>query len=199
MSETPITPESTDPLEPVQPPEGEPTDPPEPEPFDAERAQAKIRKANSEAEGLRKRLREMEPLAKRAQELEDAQKSAEQRAAERADAAEQRAAAFQDRAVQAEVRALAAATFADPDDATGALTLADYVDADGDIDTERISADLAEVLKRKPHWARPESDAGPRRPAPDRTQGSSGNNARTTSTPSGEFADWMARALRRGQ
>ena len=169
------------------------------EPFDAARAQAKIKKANSEAEGLRKRLKELEPLAAKGRELEDAQKSDTERLTGQLTAAEQRAAAFQDRAVRAEVRALAAGAFADPDDATGALDLADYVDADGDIDTERIKADLADVLKRKPHWARPEQDSGPRRPAPDRTQGSSGNGARTSPTPSSEFADWMARALRRGQ
>ncbi|MFD4394654.1 hypothetical protein [Kitasatospora sp. NPDC058478] len=167
--------------------------------FDAERAQAKIRKANSEAEGLRKRLRELEPLAAKARELEDAQKTAEQRAADRAEQAEQRAVAFRDRAVRAEVKSLAAAGFADPDDALGALDLASYVDAGGDIDNERIAADLDDLLQRKPHWAKAAPDAGPRRPAPDRTQGSSGNGARTPNDPAAEFAGWMSRALQQGR
>ncbi|MFE1321598.1 hypothetical protein [Kitasatospora phosalacinea] len=168
------------------------------EPFDAERAQAKIRKVNSEAESLRRRLKELEPLAAEAQALRDAQKSAEERAAERAEAAEKRAASAQARAVRAEVKSLAAAGFADPDDAVGALDLADYADADGEIDTDRIKSDLDDLLKRKPHWGRPD-EGGPRRPAPDRTQGSSGNGARTPTDPATEFAGFMNRALNRGR
>ena len=163
------------------------------EPFDAERAQAKIRKANSEAENLRRRLKELEPLAAKAKELEDAQKTAEERAAERAEAAEKRAAAANARAVRAEVKSLAAG-FADPDDAVSALDLSAYIDADGEIDTDRIRDDLDDLLKRKPHWARPE-EGGPRRPAPDRTQGSSGNGARTPNDPAAEFAGFMNRAM----
>jgi hypothetical protein len=61
------------------------------EAFDEERAKAKIRKANSEAENLRKRLKELEPLAQRAQEFEEAQKTETQRAVEAQQAAEERA------------------------------------------------------------------------------------------------------------
>lgn len=46
----------------------------EPE-FDAERAKAKIAKANKEAQNLRARLKDLEPLAAKAKELEDANKS----------------------------------------------------------------------------------------------------------------------------
>jgi len=60
--------------------------------FDAERAKAKISKANSEAAGLRKRLKELEPLARKAQEQDDARKTAEERTAEKLNAAERRAA-----------------------------------------------------------------------------------------------------------
>lgn len=59
--------------------------------FDAERAKAKIGKANSEAANLRKRLKELEPLAKQAQEQAEARKTAEERSAERLTAAERRA------------------------------------------------------------------------------------------------------------
>ncbi len=76
-------------LAPAQPQEGEPNT--EPEPFDAERAQAKIKKANSEAANLRARLKELEPLAAKAQELEAANKTEAERLAERAAAAEQQA------------------------------------------------------------------------------------------------------------
>lgn len=58
-------PTPTDPIEPTDPPqEGDPADPEgEDEKFDLERALAKIRKQNSEAENLRKRAKEAEEKA----------------------------------------------------------------------------------------------------------------------------------------
>ncbi|MER7908301.1 hypothetical protein [Streptomyces sp. NPDC096068] len=165
----------------------------EPEPFDLERAQEKIRKANSENKNLRERLKELEPLAAKARELEDAQKSEAERLTEQLTAERERASKATRTAVAAKVEALAAKTFADPEDAAGALNLADYVDDSGSIDTERIKADLAALLERKPHWARQEG--GPRRPAPDRTQGSSGNGSRTPMKPEDEFAGWLGNVL----
>ncbi len=74
---------------------GEPEPQPQPageepgeEPLDLERAKAKIRKANSEAENLRKRLKELEPLAEKAKELEEASKSDQEKLTERASKAE---------------------------------------------------------------------------------------------------------------
>lgn len=64
---------------------------PEPEPFDADRAKAKIAKANKEAQSLRQRLKELEPLAAKAKELEDADKSETEKLTERLTAAEKRA------------------------------------------------------------------------------------------------------------
>lgn len=52
------------------------------EPFDADRARAKIEKANREAAALRARLKEAEPLLAKARELEEAQKTEQQRLAE---------------------------------------------------------------------------------------------------------------------
>lgn len=52
------------------------------EPFDAQRAMDKIRKANSEAEGLRRRIKELEPQAQQFKALEDASKSELQRLTE---------------------------------------------------------------------------------------------------------------------
>lgn len=172
-------------------PEAEVTDE---EPFDRARAEAKIKKANSEAENLRKRLKELQPLAKRAQELEDAQKSEQQRLTDQLAAAEERAAGAVRTAVAAKVEALASASFADPSDAAGALDLTAYAGEDGVVDVDAIKADLAELLKRKPHWARPEE--GPRSPRPDRTQGSSGNGNRSSSDPGVKFAAILDQALK---
>jgi hypothetical protein len=140
-------------------------------------------------------LKEIEPLAKKAKELEDAQKSEQERLTEQLTAAEERAAQAVRTAVASKVEALAK-EFEDPEDAVGALDLAAYVDDDGVIDSDGIKRDLAELLKRKPHWAKPPADTGPRRPAPDRTQGSSGNGNRTSSDPGEIFAGLMDQALK---
>ncbi|MFB7647134.1 hypothetical protein ACFC0S_16780 [Streptomyces sp. NPDC056084] len=163
------------------------------EPFDRARAEAKIKKANSEAKALRDRLKALEPLAKKAQELEDAQKSEQERLTEQLTAAQKREAQALRTAVASKVEALASKEFADPEDAAGALDLTAYVDEDGGIDTDAIRADLADLLKRKPHWARP--DEGPRAPRPDRAQGSSGNGNRSTSDPGEIFGAYMKRRL----
>lgn len=166
----------------------------EEEPFDRARAEAKIRKANSEAKSLRERLKLLEPLATKAKELEDAQKTETERLNDQLTAQRERAEKAIRAAVASKVEALAR-DFADPEDAVGSLELTAYVDEDGAIDTGAIKDALADLLKRKPHWARPD-DGGPRRPAPDRTQGSSGNGNRTPSTPAEEFAGLMAKALK---
>ena len=192
-------PEETQEVEPVEEPQvpepAQEAEGTEEEPFDRKRAEAALKKKNSEAENLRKRLKELEPLAKKAKELEDAQKSEQERLTEQLTAAEERAAKAVRAAVSSKVEALAAKEFADPEDAAGALDLATYVDEDGAIDVDGIKRDLADLLKRKPHWAKP-SDTGPRRPAPDRTQGSSGNGNRTSSDPGEIFAGLMNQALK---
>lgn len=164
------------------------------EPFDRKRAEAALKKKNSEAENLRKRLKELEPLAAKAKELEDAQKTESERLTEQLTAQQEKADKAIRTAVASKVEALAAHEFADPEDAAGALELADYVDDDGVIDTDAIKRDLADLLKRKPHWARAES--GPRSPRPDRTQGSSGNGNRTPAKPADVFAGFMEKALK---
>ncbi|MEW2415296.1 hypothetical protein AB0953_16495 [Streptomyces sp. NPDC046866] len=107
--------------------------------------------------------------AKRLQALEDRDKTEVQRASERAEAAEKRAAAMVQRTVRAEVRALAAATFADPSDAAAFLDPSEFVDDDGDVDTKAVEKALADLLKRKPHLAKeaapPSFDGGARRTA----------------------------------
>lgn len=172
-------------------------DVPEEEPFDAERAKKALSKKNSENENLRKRLKELQPLAEKAKQLEDAQKSEQERLTEQLTASQERAAKAVRAAVSSKVEALAAKDFADPEDPVGELDLTTFVDEDGVIDSDGIKAALADVLKRKPHWARP--DTGPRRPAPDLSQGSSGNGNRTPSDPGAVFGAFMNQALERGR
>jgi hypothetical protein len=192
-------PEETQTEQPVEEPQETETAPEaegsQDEPFDAERAKKAINKKNAENKSLRDRLKELEPLAKKAKELEDAQKSDTERLNEQLTAAEERAAKAVRNAVASKVEALAAVEFADPEDAAGALDLAAYVDEDGVIDTDAIKRDLDDLLKRKPHWAKPQ-DNSPRSPRPDRTQGSSGNGNRTSSDPGDIFAGLMQQALK---
>ncbi|MFJ3793892.1 hypothetical protein [Kitasatospora sp. NPDC090091] len=136
----------------------------------AKRAAAEERKARLAAEA-------------RVREFEDRDKSELEKATAKAERAADQAAKAVARAVSAEIRASATDRFADPSDAIEVLMRdpAQYVDADGDIDTDAIQAALADLLDRKPHWARPEPAPAapaepaaerPRRPRPDPGQGS---------------------------
>lgn len=164
--------------------------------FDAKRAQEKIRKANSEAASLRKRLKELEPLAAKAKELEDAQKTETERLQSKLTEREQQIDQIRMRAVKSEVRSLAADLFADKTDPEAHLDLTAYVGDDGDIDTDQITADLADLLERKPHLGKAKPDTERRRPAPDRTQASSAKQA-STKNPADEFAGFFKSQLHR--
>ncbi|MEU4169447.1 hypothetical protein AB0F46_21550 [Streptomyces sp. NPDC026665] len=117
-------------------------------------------------------------LAARVAEFEDRDKSELEKATAKADRLEATVAKAQARAVQAEVKALASG-FADTDDAVIHLQskMAGYATADGDVDTETIKADLAEILERKPHLrkqaapADPPADPSKQTPKPDHSQG----------------------------
>lgn len=61
--------------------------------FDADKARAKINKANREAANLRKRIKDLEPLAQRAKDLEDSQKSELEKLTEQLQAAQSASAA----------------------------------------------------------------------------------------------------------
>lgn len=158
--------------------------------FDAKRAQDKIRKANNEAANLRKRIKELEPLAKKARDAEEANKTETERLQGQLDAAEKRIESLRARAVKSEIRAKAAATFADATDPEAHLTLSDYVTDDGDIDTAQIESDLAELLERKPHLGKAKPEPERKRPAPDRTQ-ASGANKQKTQDPADIFAGFV--------
>ncbi|MFD7465163.1 hypothetical protein [Streptomyces tendae] len=129
------------------------------------------------------------------QEFERAKLSDQERIAADLSDAQKQAATFRQRAVRSEVRALAAASFADPDDAAGALDLDDFINDAGDIDELAIRSALDSLLERKPHWAKSQPPEGPRRPAPDRTQASGANKQRTPD-PADEFAGFLKARLK---
>jgi hypothetical protein len=103
----------------------------------------------------------------------EAQKTAEQRAQDEADRYKRHAEELQGRLVRASIKAQAAAKeFADSDDAGGFLPAVEFVNADGEVDTEAIDKALDELLERKPHLRK--AEPGPRPPMPNLAQGSSG-------------------------
>lgn len=117
--------------------------------------------------------------AKELADLKAAQLSDAEKLTAAKDAAEKRAAVAVERAVNAEVRALAATDFADPSDAVDAIRAADFVNSEGEIDLDAIQAKLADLLDAKPHWKKPAAAApvAPK-PKPDPGQG-----ARTPAGP----------------
>lgn len=170
-------------------------------PFDRKQAEAKIRKANSEAQNLRKRLKELEPKAAELQAIKDAEKTESERLNDQLARANEQITKTRERLAKARVQALAGSAtdgrpaFTDPEDAVGALDLGSYIDGDGEIDEAAIDADLQALLQRKPHWARAQPQEGPRRPAPDRTQASGANKSRPPA-PGDEFAGWLKPQLK---
>jgi len=196
--EDPDNPEEPEEPEGDDPPEEDPDNPEDPEEeglgeagkkalarMKAERAAAKKEAATAKRAAAEER-RKSAALAKKVADFEDRDKSELEKATAAAERAGKQAAQAVARAVAAEVKAGAAGRFADPTDATDALMRdpAKYVDADGDIDTDAIEADLADLLERKPHWAVPApapqgaSPSGdgkkPVKPKPDPGQGSRG-------------------------
>lgn len=163
-------------------------------PFDRKKFEAELRKKNSEAANLRKRLKELEPAAAELQRIKDAEKSESERLNDQLERAREQVAKTRQRLARTQVQALAMTSFADPEDAVGALDLDSYIDSDGDIDEAAIKADLEALLERKPHWAKSQPQEGPRRPAPDRTQ-ASGANKKQAPNPRDEFAGWLSSKL----
>lgn len=160
------------------------------------------RKARRDADrALREASRAQRDLERQLKEFQDRDKSDIEKAITRAEGAEGRVQGLITRAVRAEVRASAAAKFADPEDAMAFLDLSAYSDADGEIDAAQIKADLDDLLERKPHLAKKAEAAEPdkrRPPAPDRTQASSANASRST-TPADEFAGFISSRLPQGR
>lgn len=151
-----------------------------------------VSKARSEAKNLRDRLKDAEPKLSEYDRLVDASKTSEQRAIDAAAAAQARVDQLTSRAVMAEVKALAASSFADPTDATAFIDTSKYVTDDGDVDTDAIKADLEDLLTRKPHLGK--AEPGRRTPAPNPAQGSSASGPTTAGQLSKQDLDRMYKA-----
>ncbi|HEY9373775.1 hypothetical protein, partial [Streptomyces sp.] len=134
------------------------------------------------------------PKAAELQAIKDSEKSESERLNDQLARANEQIASTRQRLAKSRVQALAGGSFADPEDAVGALDLDSYIDGDGDIDEAAIEADLQALLERKPHWARVQPPEGPRRPAPDRTQASGANKQRSPD-PADEFAGFIKARL----
>ena len=176
---------------PPEPAAAAPADtPPWGDDFDAEKAWSLVQNLRSDKEKLQKRpaltdeqktkLAEYDRLVEASQtELEKAQAAAKTNA--------ERAQALVTRATQAEIRALAS-EFADPSDAVAFLADKKYAGDDGEIDTEQIKADLADLLTRKPHLGKQPTS---RVPAPNPAQGSSASGAAGASQLTQDQLDGM--------
>lgn len=192
-------------------PAGDPADPepePEPEPEGADKLGDEGKKALDRMKAERAAAKKTaatekkraDDLARKVQEFEDAQKSEAEKLAAKVERSAQREAKATARAVAAEVRA-AAGEFADPADAVDVLMRdpSQYVDADGEIDTDAIETALTDLLARKPHWAKPEPvapAAEPKtKPKPDPGQGSRGAPAPVDyrTAPKGDVAAELAK------
>ncbi|MFF7191776.1 hypothetical protein ACFZAR_43045 [Streptomyces sp. NPDC008222] len=125
-------------------------------------------------------------LARKVQEFEDAKKSDLEKAQAQADRAKEKAEKAVARSVRSEIKVAASDKFADASDAIDVLMRdpQKYADADGEIDTDAIEADLADLLERKPHWGKPEpapvspAPESKPKPKPDPGQGSRGGPAK---------------------
>lgn len=142
-----------------------------------------VSKARTEAKNLRSRLRDAKKTPDTATSSTDPETVAKLREAEA------NLAKWQTATVEASVRALAAQSFANPDDARLFLSnIEDYVGDDGIVDEGAIRADLASVLKARPYLA---GDPGRRGPKPDHTQASGGNGGTPNGDPASAFQNWL--------
>ncbi len=162
----------------VDDPPADPVEDPKPDTGDGKDA-AEAAKWKAMARKHEAKAKENAAAAKELAELKAAQLSAEEKLAAAKEAAEKRAAAMVERAVNAEVRALAVADFADPSDAVDAIRAADFVNSEGEIDLDAVRAKLSDLLEAKPHWKKaPAAAPVPPKPKPDPGQG-----ARTPAGP----------------
>lgn len=155
--------------------------------FDAEKAWNLVQNLRSDKERLQQRptlTDEQKAKLEEYDRLAEASKTELERAQEAAQTHQQRAQALLNRAVKAEVRAMASEGFADPEDAAAFLDLSKYASGDGDVDSATIKADLADLLARKPHLGKSPTT---RTPAPNPAQGASGSGA-----PSQDDAEYAA-------
>ena len=141
----------------------------------------------------RKHERESKAAAAKLAALEDAGKSEVERATSRADAAEKRAQETLTRVARAELRALAAADLTNADDAARFLDPGDYLSTAGEFDPAAAAASLTALVAEKPYLAK--QSAGPRPPAYQPTQGTTGSGTPTDERSVG--AAWLRSQLSR--
>lgn len=152
-----------------------------------DRMKAQAAAAKKEAAAAKKAAaeerRKTAELARKVAEFEDRDKSELERAQAKAERSAEQAAKAVARSVKSEIKASAVGKFADTSDAVDVLMRdpSKFVDADGDIDSDAIEAELADLLERKPHWGIPEpaptaEPEAPKksRPKADPAQGSRG-------------------------
>jgi molecular chaperone GrpE (heat shock protein) len=176
----PKDPQPKDPDPEPKDPEPEPKDPEDPDGQLGDAGKRALQKERAEKAAAKKAAAEekkrADDLAAKVAEFEDRDKTELERATAKADAEAKRAEKAVARAVRAEVKALAG-DFADVDDALVHLgaRLSDYADDAGEVDTDAIEADLADLLDRKPHLrkaAKADPEPDPKKgPKPDPSQG----------------------------
>jgi uncharacterized alpha-E superfamily protein len=181
---------------PATPPEG--TDPPKAQSLeelladlDDDRRKAvlgQVDKARNEAKNLRDRLKKAEPLAAQYEQLEQASKTDQERAEETRKGLEERAQKAVQRVARAEVKAALAGVVDDPDEILDDLNLAKFIDTDGEVDQDAITALRDKYARRFPQ--------GPRTPRPDTSQ-ASGARGSTPASPANEFASLLQGLTRR--
>lgn len=191
------TPPSTEQQQPAAPPWGSDAE------FNPEKAWGLIQGLRSDKEALQQRAfgtAEEFAAAKQAMDqlrtIEDSAKSDLERANESLSRWQADAQKWRDQAVRAQVQALAT-DFVDPSDAASALQdTSRYIDAGGQLNTDQIKRDLAEVLSNKPHWRKQDAAPTPRAPMPNPSQGATGSPI--SNDPAQSFAAALQQALNRG-
>ena len=115
----------------------------------ARRHEREAKAARERAEAAEARVKELEEAGQTEHEKALAQAREEAAAETRQEVTGQ----VREKLLKAEIRALAAGTFADPDDAHRLLDLEDddIFNDDGDIQTDALQSALDELLERKPH------------------------------------------------
>lgn len=150
--------------------------PPWGEDFDAEKAWSLVQNLRADKEKLSHRptlTDEQKQKLSEFDKLQEASKSELEKAQDAVKREAERATSLLNRAVKSEVKALAQG-FADPGDAAIFLDLSKYATGDGDVDSDSIKADLADLLQRKPHLGKqPET----RKPQPNPAQGASASGS----------------------
>lgn len=175
------------------------TEPPKPQGLDAylesldddgrKVVKAELDKARREAATYRGRARDAEA---RVAQIAQTQQTEEQTRTAQEAATAQRLQALVEKSARAEIKALAADKFADPDDAAVHLKASDYIDENGDVRSYELAAAIDDLLTRKPHLAK-QAQRQTRQPAPDQGQGRGGAGAATE--PRDVFAGWLNQQL----